>query len=369
MNYPFTTIWINGRFVALDAILQELSIPKSPFEDQTFSFIREWLSGQKTFTIQTSGSTGAPKMISVTREQMIASAGLTEQVLGLKQSSNALVCIDTKHIGGRMMLVRSFVTGMRIWAIEPCATPLQKLPIDHCVNFAAFVPYQVQSMLGSKHPHMLNNLDVSIIGGAPLDEKIIEQLQRYLCRCYATYGMTETISHIALRALNGKEKSENYQALPGINLQKDDRGCLVIDVPYLPERIVTNDLVEIISPGVFRWTGRWDNVINSGGIKIIPEKVEAALKNIFLEAGLNNRFFIHGLPDEKLGHKVVLVLEAADLSSAQLEKIMSLLQALSAPYERPREVLVTQGFASTDNGKINRLKTLTDARKFIPQIS
>jgi O-succinylbenzoic acid--CoA ligase len=340
-----------------------MSIPRSVFEDQTFSFIREWLSEQEKFTIQTSGSTGTPKMISVTREQMTASARLTEQAVMLKRSSNALVCIDTKHIGGRMMLVRSFVTGMRIWALDPSGTPLQKLPVDHCVNFAAFVPYQIQSMLGSKHPHLLNNLDVSIIGGAPLDEKIIEQLQHYLCRCYATYGMTETISHIALRALNGKEKSDDYHALPGIKLQKDERGCLVIDASFLPERIITNDLVEIINPGVFRWVGRWDNVINSGGVKIIPEKIEAALKNIFTETGLSNRFFIQGLPDETFGQKVVLVIEASDTFAVQLERIIPLIASSLPPYERPREVLITQGFALTESGKINRVKTVENSRK------
>jgi o-succinylbenzoate---CoA ligase len=366
MSYPFSSIWINGRTVSLDLICTEQATPLSPFENNTFTFIREWLSEQVMFSTQTSGSTGTPKTISFTRDQMMASARLTAQVLGLRQSYHALVCIDTNYIGGKMMLVRSFITGMKILAVDPCACPLQKIPVDTCVNFAAFVPYQVQSMLVSKHPHFLNNPDVAIIGGAPLDEQVIEQLQGLLCRCYATYGMTETISHVALRTLNGHARNDHFQALPGISLQKDERGCLVIEAPFLEGKIVTNDLVETTGQGRFQWLGRWDNVINSGGVKVIPEKIEAALEKIFSEAGITNRFFIHSIPDKTFGHKVVLVLEAAGSTPALLEKIFPEILTHISAYERPREVLIVKNFSTAGSGKINRSNTLKNIHSSFP---
>lgn len=358
MSYPHASIWINGRTVLLDLIAQEQATSQSAFEESTFTFIREWLSGEEMFTTQTSGSTGEPKLITFTREQMTASARLTAQALSLKPSYQALVCIDTRYIGGKMMLARSFVTGMKILAVDPCACPLQKIPVDTCVNFAAFVPYQVQSMLVSKHPHFLNNPDVAIIGGAPLDKQTIGQLQGLLCRCYATYGMTETLSHIALCTLNGPLRDEQFHTLPGISLDKDERGCLVAEVPFLEEKVITNDLVELTGPDTFQWLGRWDNVINSGGVKVIPEKVEATLEKIFSEAGITSRFFIHGIPDKTFGNKVVLVVEAAGHTQGLLEKIFPEILTRIPAYERPREVLITENFIATGSGKINRGNTL-----------
>lgn len=366
MSYPFSSIWVNGRAVSLDLILKEEVTPLSPFEHSTFTFIREWFSDQEIFTTQTSGSTGTPKVISFTRGQMMASARLTAQALELRRLSHALVCIDTKYIGGKMMLVRSFVTGMRILAVDPCACPLQKIPIDTCVNFAAFVPYQVQSMLVSKHPHFLNNPDVAIIGGAPLDEQTIEQLQGLLCRCYATYGMTETISHIALRGLNGPSRDDHFHTLPGISLKKDERGCLVADVPFLNEKIITNDLVDIADERRFQWLGRWDNVINTGGVKVIPEKVEAALVKIFSEAGITSRFFIHSIPDKSFGNKVVLVIEATGSTQPLLEKIFPEILTRMPAYERPREVMIAEVFSTSGSGKINRVNTLKNIHSSFP---
>jgi o-succinylbenzoate---CoA ligase len=361
MRYPFTTIWINGRFVQLTEIVQGEVIPKTEFENHTFSFIREWLSGVESFSIQTSGSTGSPKNISITRQQMIASATSTAHALDLKQYYNALVCIDTKYIGGKMMLVRCFVSGMRILALDPCAIPLIKIPIDHCVNFAAFVPYQVQSMLGSKHPHLMDNPDVVIVGGAPLDQEHIDLLQHLVCRYYLTYGMTETISHVALRRLNGDNASDFFEALPGITLEKDERGCLVIGASYLAGPVKTNDIADIKDNGrSFRWLGRWDNVINTGGVKVIPEKIEESLRFFFREAGITNRFFIQGMDDKKLGQKVVLVMEASGHTEVLQKKLSKIFDNL-APFEKPRAVLVSPLFHTTESGKINRMRTAETA--------
>lgn len=357
MNYSHKSIWINGRFVSLNAIINRNAIPLSTSENDTFSFISDWLSEKKEFLLQTSGSTGTPKIISVERDQMIASAKATEIALQLKKNYSALTCLDTRYIGGKMMLVRSFVTDMRILVVDPCSSPLQKIPVDHCVNFTAFVPYQVRSMLESKHPHLLDYPDVVIIGGAMIDDGTISQLQHYHSRYYETYGMTETISHVALRALNGTERKEYFECLPGIWIQQDERGCLTIEAPYLSQKITTNDLVEIVKPGRFRWTGRWDNVINTGGVKVIPEEIESVLSKYFKEAGIENRFFVHGIPHEQLGSEVALVIEADDNNAVGVEKILPIISLLKK-FERPRKLLTAEQFVSTPTGKINRFKTL-----------
>jgi o-succinylbenzoate---CoA ligase len=368
MGYSFKSIWINGRFVRLDSITNGKIQSHSAFENHTFTFIREWFTDQKNFTIETSGSTGVPKKISFTREQMIASATASVKALTLRTQTSALVCIDTKYIGGKMMLVRSFINDMEVWAVDPCACPLQKIPVDHCVNFTAFVPYQITSMLVSKHPHLLNNPDTIIIGGAPLDKSTIEKLQVYQCRCYATYGMTETISHVALQLLNGRKKNDAFEVLPGVKVEADDRSCLVIQAPYLKQKIVTNDLTEMLGAGRFRWCGRLDNVINTGGIKVQPEKIESALSSFFHEAGITNRFFIHSISDVALGNKVVLVIEASGNSLPHIvEKIIPKFFLLEK-FERPREIFTSPSFVITENGKINRFKTMENVHSYHPLI-
>jgi o-succinylbenzoate---CoA ligase len=361
MGYPFTSIWINGRLAKIEDIIRQKVKGSTPFEQSTFAFVSQWFLDEETFSINTSGSTGEPKSIIVTRQQMVESAKLSEAAIGFQKNDTALVAIDTKYIGGKMMLVRSFVTGMRIVAVEPSALPLHKIPIDICVNFAALVPLQVKQTLESRHPHFLNDLDNLIIGGAPLDTKTREKLDTLLCNCYATYGMTETISHVALQRLNGKDKHDYFETLPGVTVSKDDRGCIVIAAPFLSEPVVTNDIGEFISPTQFKWVGRWDNVINTGGVKVMPEKIEAALEKIFQESNIQNRFFIEGLPDESLGNKVVLVVEGTPALRSVIDAAVEQLRGHISPYEIPKLIIFTSPFQETESGKINRKKTLTPA--------
>lgn len=356
-SYHIPTLWINGRFVGLEDILSSAESPRSPFEDSTFSFLRQWLSGETSFEIHTSGSTGTPKRILVTRDQMASSALATAQKLRLKPGDACLVCIDTKYIGGRMMLVRAITIGLSIYAVDPCANPLDKIPSDRCVNFAAFVPYQVEHML-SESPKALSRIEKAIIGGAPLHDKTADALGPFEGEFYATYGMTETISHVALRKLNGKEKQEYFETLPGITAELDDRECLILSVPYLPEKIRTNDLAVTISPTRFVWRGRYDNIINSGGIKISPEKIEAVVRKILESTGHTERIFVHGVEDRQLGSRLVLVIEANILDEEFLKSLYLSLAAVLPPYEIPKEALLVSKFSETENGKINRVQTV-----------
>lgn len=360
-RYPFTTIWMNGRHVSVEAIVHGNEAPRSKFEDATFRFIGAWLSGEEDFQMMTSGSTGEPKTIILTRYQMITSARRTCKKINLDRNIVALVCLDPSYIAGKMMLVRCLVHGYRIMAVDPVANPLIKIPVDKCVQFTAFVPYQIQSVLESKHPHLLNDLDKILIGGAPISEALRAELDRYQCECFETYGMTETASHIALRRVNTANQQRYFETLPGIAISVDDRGCLVISADYLDDPVVTNDLVEVVDEARFIWLGRWDSIINTGGVKVIPEKVERELEAIFRKNGVTARFFIAALPDEKFSSKVVLVLEGVQFSSDLIGRSLADLKASLSPYEVPREVYHIPHFHATPTGKTDRNQTLARA--------
>ncbi len=360
--YPYKQLWINGRLVQLDSIIAAEETPRTEFEGTTFRFIQQWFSPQHEFPITTSGSTGTPKQITITREQMIASCMQTAEALHLRKYMTCLVCIDTKYIGGLMMLVRAFTLGMKIFAVDPCANPLQKIPIDQCVNFTAFVPLQIEKILGSKHPHLLESIETAIIGGAPLHPDTVHELDKYTCRFYLTYGMTETISHIALQRLNGPTRETSFCALPGVNIARDERECLVINAPYLPQPIYTNDVVELITNDRFRWLGRWDNIINTGGVKVNPEKIEAAVADAFAQTGGRRiPFFVHGINDKILGSKITLFVEGKDEEETAARAALEYVRDRLAPFEIPKQISVISKFIFTENGKINRLQTIRNA--------
>lgn len=355
--YPYDSILINGRSIELGDIVSGNAYPATEFERSTFQFITEWLNGKESFIQRTSGSTGAPKAITILRTQMTASAKMTEEALALKKGYCALLCLSPDYIAGKMMLVRSFVTEMKIIATEPAANPFKNIPIHQFIDFAALVPYQLQEIIHSDESNHLNRIKTIIIGGAAVDENTIHTIQPYSCDFYATYGMTETISHVALRRLNGAGASENFTALRGISIELDDRGCLVIRWDQLPRKIVTNDLVEMTGENTFRWIGRWDNVNNTGGIKVIPEKTESTIKAIFAALKINQRFFIDGLSDEKLGNRIALFIEGS-LDPDKRQRLKDTMLDVLPRYEAPKEIITLKSFVFTENGKINRKATI-----------
>ncbi|MBT1702575.1 AMP-binding protein [Chryseosolibacter indicus] len=365
MQYPYQYIWVNGRSVLLQDIQEGKSTAFTEAERNAFDFIRSWLSDASVFELTTSGSTGTPKKISIKRSQMQTSARLTAQALNLRSNYNALICLDTKFIAGKMMVVRCFELGMKMFFVDPCSNPLVQIPIDRTIDFAALVPYQVTSILGSKHPHLLDTMLTCIIGGAPLDEETKEKIKAFSTSMYITYGMTETISHIALQKINGKEILDYYTTLPDIVINTDSRGCLVIEAPHLEERIITNDIVDIIDSRTFKWVGRWDNVINSGGVKVSAELLEQKIGQIFTRLHINNSFFIYGAEDKNFGSRVILVVEGRFLNIDQESQIVhALLHSFSA-YERPKEVYVTSLFLKTKTLKINRQETFKSAELYL----
>ncbi len=356
-GYSHSTIITNNREVTLSEILSEKITPSSDFESQTFSFIKDWLQVVDSFKLHTSGSTGTPKQIFLTRKQLQQSAHRTINALDLKQNDTAFVCLDTKYIAGKMMLVRALENNMKIVAVEPTSNPLHELSSDARISFAAFVPLQLQEILKhSESVTKLNQMKAIIIGGGAVSTTLQNELQKLLCPVYATYGMTETVSHIALHRLNGRETSGHFTVLPGIHIEVDQRGCLVIKLPEFSEKIVSNDLVDLISPNSFRWLGRFDNVINSGGFKISAEKIEKSIEHIFQERSINRSFFVCGIPDIRFGQKLILVIEGFPISGEK--KILATLNQLLHPFEVPKQIFHIREFIHTNTGKINRVKTV-----------
>lgn len=301
---------------------------------------------------------------------MIASAKLTEQSLGLSCDYSALLCLDTKYIAGKMMVVRSFVTGMRLFVIDPCANPLSLLPVKETIDFSAMVPYQIKAILESKRPHLLDKLKICLIGGAPLDNETFERLQKFTVKVFLSYGMTETISHIALQPVNNGSGLKYFKTLPGVNIFKDSRGCLLIDAPFLNERVVTNDVVEIINTNTFIWAGRVDNIINSGGIKLSPEVVEEKIGKIFTRLNIPNSFFLYGKPDHSFGEKVVLIMESPLPDASTLNLLAQALHHSIPVYEIPKQLYESAGFFYTETRKVMRDQSFSNSclvKEFFPE--
>lgn len=349
---------LNGRAVKQSDLLNGTITGRSPFEVSLLAFAQLWLANSQAFDVSTSGSTGKSKTIALQRAQLEGSASLTNAVLGLTSSYTSLVCLDVHYIAGIMMMVRSFLCGMPIIATEPSANPFIAIPPDQRIDFAALVPYQVRAILESAQAGRMNELSVCIIGGSELDATTTGQLKEMSGAFYATFGMTETISHIALRRLNGPGASDCFSTLPGVAIGTDERGCLHIRAPYLKGTVVTNDLIEMVNDHQFRWKGRWDHVINSGGIKVSPELVEDRLQTYLADTP----FFITALPDEKMGEAVTLFVQDDPWSEQRIKYFKSKASSILSKYEAPRRFVFIPRFEYTPSGKIDRKKTVDGAR-------
>jgi O-succinylbenzoic acid--CoA ligase len=359
LNYRFESIRINQREIPLSAIRSGRETGSSAFEKATLHFIRQWLNGTETFRQQTSGSTGPPKEIIISRSQMAASAQRTLNALTITPGSTALVCLNPEYIAGKMMLVRALEFNLGIVAVEPVSDPLQHLPPGLQDVFAAFVPLQLQTMMGiPMRTGQLNRMKAILIGGAPVNEVLAKKIQKLQCPVYATYGMTETLSNIALQKLNGPDKQNYFKTLPGVTVKTDERNCLVIRLPEIAEPVVTKDVAELQADNSFRILGRFDNVINSGGIKIWPEQLEQRCEEVFHTLGINQPFFIGSTPHELLGEQVIMVIESDPLSHDVEAQLIGLLKKDLSPYEMPKQIRYATRFIVTASGKINRRATL-----------
>lgn len=351
MEYPHKTLLLNGRRVSIQKIIDETILGDTPFEISTLLFIKNWFIGQEKFLLKTSGSTGIPKKITATRKQLESSAKLTLQTLELKRGGKIFLCIDTQYIGGMMMLVRAFINSMKIEAAEP--TSIKRYAKMPTVDLAAFVPIQIQTFLKAKKAiKNFNSLKNVIIGSAPLNDRESLLLSKCNTNIFATYGMTETLSHIALKRISPTQETI-FRVLPTIKIKIDKSNCLVIKTPFLKKEIYTNDMVEIIKKDSFKWLGRFDNVINSGGVKVIPEQLELAIQKIAKLHAITNRFYLKGEGDKKLGEKIILIIEGKKLNPTLEKLFLSELKAKLPSYHAPKKIRYVQQFTVVNN-KIKR---------------
>jgi len=326
------------------------------WERDIWTFIQSFLNPKiKNFSVFTSGSTGKPKLISHTREQLNASAKATIELFHLHEGDKALLALPVKHIGGRMMIVRSVLAKLKLTYVPVSSNPLSHITAKGKFDFAAFTPMQFANILNDVVTQKkTESISTVILGGGEISNSLHSKIEKLKLSVFHTYGMTETASHVAVKKLNGADASEKFNGLPGITFDVDARNCLIIHAPaFSKETFTTNDIVELESPTSFVWKGRFDNVINSGGIKIQAETIERKLHNF-----IAGRFFFTAEKDEILGERVVLVIEAGQYDEKQMQQLIKILDKHLDKYEYPKQLLFVYKFRETEAGKVLRAESL-----------
>lgn len=322
-------------------------------------FLTEWRSSSPLMEVRTSGSTGKPKRMLVEKRRMRASARVTCDFLGLRRGDTALLCMPLEYIAGKMMAVRAEVCGLRLVSVEPSAHPLRG--VDGRIDFAAMVPMQVYSSLRVPgEAERLRAIRHLIIGGGAIDDALEQELRAFPNAVWSTYGMTETLSHIALRRVSGDDASLWYEPFDGVSVSLSPDGCLVIHAPAVsPVRLVTNDIAELQpchgGKCRFRIIGRRDNVICSGGIKIQAEEAERLLRP-HMRCG----FMITRVPDARLGEAVTLLADGM-----HGEDITAVCRAILPRHWVPRHILRVAALPLTPTGKPARADAEALARKML----
>jgi len=309
------------------------------------AFLQLWVDDAETIEIKTSGSTGEPKVISVKKSAMRLSAQKTLRFFHLKAQQTAILAMSTNYVAGKMMVVRAIEGGLNLLTLPVVSNPFEKKAVE--ADFLALVPLQVQTAL-EQNSSVFSQVKTLIIGGGTISYELKKLLFHNEVNAWETFGMTETLSHIALRPVELDVKKP-FELIEGVMINKDERGCLVVNAPGIcDDLIVTNDIIDIQDKTHFFWLGRFDNVINTGGVKVFPEAIEAKL-----QSQIDVEYCVLGVPDARLGQKVTLVLEGENVPDDLSEKLSSLNK-----YEKIRRVEYVNHFPRTETGKIQRGKLL-----------
>ena len=321
------------------------SIPE--WKKEIFTFLN-WCFSSDLYLIQkTSGSTGDPKEIKLTRKVLLASANATITFFNLPRKSAALLCIPARFIGGKMMLTRAIIGEWSLNCIAPKSDLNSALQQEVMYEFSAMIPIQVQNLL--KHNAIrLAKVKNLIIGGAAVSLELENELCNANINAYSTYGMTETASHVALKKLDRKS---NFRALNGISFSADHENRLIIASDRIPiSPLLTNDVVELHSETSFKWLGRFDNVINSGGVKIFTEELERTIAPLLAE-----KFYISKKLHPELGETPVLVINCEKWEDEKISSFLAVLKEKVPSYWNPQKILFSSNFHKTDSGKIKRI--------------
>lgn len=341
----FLSLMYNHRsykgYDELHDLSEKLVQSANKWESDLGCFLGQWIDDSPLIELHTSGSTGERKTIMMPKKAMIASARRTLKFFDLKPNDKALLCLSTGYIAGKMMVVRAILGGLDLISVEVSANPLDTL--DERVDFAAMVPAQALTVY-NESKHRFDLVKTIILGGAKVDNDLAFKLSEVSTGFWETYGMTETVSHIALRKVK-PGKNNAFELMEGLSIHVDDRSCLVVDPSDINQlSLNTNDVIELIDNRHFVLKGRYDNVINSGGIKLYPEEIEARLA-IYIQ----QPFIIISIPHEKWGEAVVLVVE----SDEEWQPETRLFNGMDK-YEIPKAVFCLPLFPRTDSGKIKR---------------
>lgn len=343
-------IQLNGRIYSAQDLSTFLETAKNPqesaFYQEIVDFLRDWFDEASTVWVQTSGSTGEPKPLEVAKAHMRNSAKLTCSYFGLRANDSALLCMSVKYIAGKMMLVRAITCQLSLWVVPPTSHPLKEF--NQSLRFAAMVPMQIAcSMQDTLERSRLEKVEFLLIGGGAIQQSVEEQLALFPHGVYASYGMTETVSHIAMRQLNGSARTQYYTPLDKVSLSQSPEGALVIWAPQVcSQKLTTNDVAEFDDQGRFKILGRLDNVINSGGVKLQAEKIEEKLQNL-----IPVPYVITSVSHLLLGQAVVLLIAS---KSHDISKLKNEMESRLTAYERPKHIFLVEQLPLTQTQKIRR---------------
>jgi len=350
-------ISFSGKNYTIDQFIEidKADLPKWAISSQ--KFLKKWKKGETEFTQKTSGSTGKPKKLFIEKEQMIVSAQNTIEALTLKSGAKVLHCISSDYIGGKMLWVRALLGNWNVHLLKPKGHFNVKKLWPH-YDFSAMVPLQVSNTLKDQDAQeVLNKFDQIIIGGAAVSKGLENQLQSIKATCYSTFGMTETISHIALKQLNGPSRTKYFTLVGDNEISLDNRGCLMVRGKITHnEWIQTNDLI-VVKPNGFEWVGRFDLVVNTGGIKINLEEVEASLQSILQVE--NHSFILWKQPDDLLGERLIGISESKVFINHLRENADQIIKQLPK-YHFPKRWLLCSEIKMTESGKVDRISTANE---------
>jgi len=320
-----------------------------PWQLEIIVFLKEWFSNKKQFEIQTSGTTGPPKTLLFPRESLVQSSKITNRHFKLNQLDVFLQCLPMHFVAGKMMVLRALTARGKCLALKPSGNPIKNL--DVAVSFAAFTPHQLQNIL-DLNPEKLNLIKKAIIGGSPVNGVLEEELQPFSTRFFESYGMSETLTHIAIRPLNGNNRSPDFTVLNGFEIQIGKQNQLIINAGHLSDLpIITNDRVVLTEPDKFSWLGRLDDVINSGGIKIFPQELENKIAPL-----LDRPFAIGKGKDKLLGECIVLFIEGIPFNKNRLNKLLTQFKKRLIKSEIPRRIKFIDTLPQNKNNKLIRSK-------------
>ncbi len=315
------------------------------------SFVSEWRSASSTMESKTSGSTGKPKTILLDKSKMRNSALMTGKYFGFKPFEKVVLSLSPHTIGGKMLIVRAILHQMELIVLNPQRNPLKE--INFPIGFISMVPMQLQTVL-TESPDKLNLVHNLLLGGAPVSVDLENQIRDFTCNFFESFGMTETMSHVAIRKLSQPEL-QPFEGLEQVTFSQLEAGKLIIHAPHLGlNTLETNDIVKLVDSKHFHWLGRADFAINSGGIKFHPEVIERKINGL-----IEKRFFVAGEKDEILGERLILIIEGDEFDASSL---FTVLKSHLSPYEIPKKVYWINHFVETKSGKVNRVETLKNKK-------